>query len=66
MFLSRPDLIALTGYKVSSRQVEVLRSLGIPFALVRGEVKVLADHVRAAIEGRPVRQVREPNMEAVR
>lgn len=49
MFLTQDELVALTGRKIKSKQIEVLRRMGLPFwvnAVGKPVVSV------AAIEGR--------------
>ncbi len=56
----------LTGYQQPARQAEVLSTLGIPYKMVRGRVRVLAAHVVAYFNGTPMRQTSEPNLGAVK
>lgn len=50
MFLSREELVKLTGRKVKAKQIHALRSMGVPFF-----VNALGQPVvtRVAVEGRP-------------
>ncbi|MDN7506637.1 DUF4224 domain-containing protein [Burkholderia orbicola] len=49
MFLSPVELVVLTGRKIKSKQVEVLRRMGLPFFINACGRAVVA---RAAVEGR--------------
>lgn len=48
VFLDADDLVALTGRKRKARQIDALRSMGVPFRINAAGAPVVA---RAAIEG---------------
>lgn len=48
VFLDADDLIALTGRKRKARQIDALRSMGVPFRINAAGAPVVA---RVAVEG---------------
>ncbi len=51
MFLTQEELVELTGRKLKSKQIEQLRTMGVPLFVNAVNAPVVA---RAAIEGRPM------------
>jgi len=64
--LSQSDLKDLTGYARAAEQRRVLDDQGIPYKTIGSRTIVLASHVSAWIEGRPVRKSVEPDFSMVR
>lgn len=50
LFLTQEELVELTGRKIKSKQIEVLRRMGLPFWVNALNAPVVP---RVAIEGRP-------------
>jgi hypothetical protein len=65
-FLDSTDLHRLTGYARAAEQRQVLDEQGIPYKPVGNRTIVLSAHVKAWIEGQPLRRYAAPNMDAVR
>jgi hypothetical protein len=66
MILSRAELEQLTGYKQRSEQIRVLDDLRIPHKLVGRQIVVMACHVQAWMENRPIRQEVGVDLSSVR
>lgn len=66
VILSPAEIRDITGYSRPSEQRRVLNMHGIPYKAIGSRTIVLASHVSAWVEGRPVRQNVEPNLSLVR
>lgn len=64
--LTPADLKDLTGYVRPAEQRKVLDEQGIPYKAIGSRTIVLASHISAWIEGRPVRLSVEPDFSMVR
>ena len=64
-FLEPSELRRLTDYAQADKQDAWLTEHGIPHQVVRKRVIVSREHVRAWLEGRPLRTSSGPNWAAV-
>lgn len=64
-FLTAAELRELTGYRAAGRQDAWLTEQGIPHRKVGGRTIVSRNHVRAWLEGRPVKTSTGPNWGAL-
>lgn len=65
VIMSPAELQQLTGYCRAAEQRRILDETGIPYKTVGSRTIVLSDHVKAWVEGRPVRRLVEPDMSAI-
>ena len=68
MFLSQDDLVALTGRRIKSKQIEALRRMGLPFwvnAVGKPVVSVTAIEGRKADIPKKPEPTWEPNLDPV-
>lgn len=66
VILSPAELRELTGYSRADKQRRMLDDHGIPYKSIGSRTIVLASHIAAWVEGRPVRQSVEPDFSMVR